>query len=115
MRGEVKAERYANSVWHVPIIKIILQSETYLGHMVQGRTYNSLPEGKKLCKRPKSEWVIVPNTHEPLIDEETFRIVQEMAEQCVLLTRSELVALIIWDIFPTSSGDWFFVRTAKNR
>lgn len=82
MRGEVKAERYANSVWHVPIIKIILQSETYLGHMVQGRTYNSLPEGKKLCKRPKSEWVIVPNTHEPLIDEETFRIVQEMAEQC---------------------------------
>lgn len=81
MRGEVKAERYANSIWHVPIIKIILQSETYLGHMVQGRTYNSLPEGRKLCKRPKSEWVVVPNTHEPLVDEDTFRIVQEMAEQ----------------------------------
>lgn len=90
MRGEVKAERYANSIWHVPIIKIILQSETYLGHMVQGRTYNSLPEGRKLCKRPKSEWVIVPNTHEPLIDEDTFRIVQEMAEQC-RTTHRELV------------------------
>ena len=82
MRGEVKAERYANSVWHVPVIKIILQSETYLGHMVQGRSYNSLSEGKKMCKRPKSEWVIVPNTHKPIIDEETFHIVQEMAEQC---------------------------------
>lgn len=82
MRGEVKAERYADSIWHVPVIKNILQSETYLGHMVQGRTYNSLSEGRKLCKRPKSEWVIVPNTHEPIIDEETFRIVQEIAEQC---------------------------------
>ena len=57
---------------------------------MQGRTYNSLPEGRKLCKRPKSEWVIVPNTHEPLIDEDTFRIVQEMAEQC-RTTHRELV------------------------
>ncbi len=82
LRGEVKAERYANAVWHVPTIKVILSSETYLGHMVQGRFYNNLSAGKRLCKRPKSEWIVVPNTHEPLIDGDTFRIVQVMAEEC---------------------------------
>lgn len=81
-RGEVKAERYANAVWHVPVIKVILSSEVYLGHMVQGRSYNILSEGKKMCKRPKSEWVVVPNTHEPLIDEDTFSVVRRMAEKC---------------------------------
>lgn len=81
-RGEVKAERYANAVWHVPVIKVILSSEAYLGHMVQGRSYNVLSEGKKMCKRPKSEWVVVPNTHEPLIDEVTYFTVKEMAEKC---------------------------------
>ena len=81
-RGEVKAERYANAVWHVPVIKVILSSEVYLGHMVQGRSYNILSAGKRMCKRPKSEWVVVPNTHEPIIDEETFSIVKEIAEKC---------------------------------
>lgn len=81
-RGEVKAERYANAVWHVPVIKVILSSEVYLGHMVQGRSYNILSAGKRMCKRPKSEWVVVPNTHEPIIDEDTFSVVKEIAEKC---------------------------------
>lgn len=81
-RGEIKAERFANAVWHVPVIKVILSSEVYLGHMVQGRSYNVLSEGKRMCKRPKSEWVVVPNTHEPLIDEGTFSVVRGMAEKC---------------------------------
>jgi len=81
-RGEVKAERFSCAVWHVPVIKLILSSEAYLGHMVQGRSYNILSQGKRMCKRPKSEWIVVPNTHEPIIDEDTFRIVQEMAEKC---------------------------------
>ncbi len=81
-RGEVKAERFANAIWHVAMIKKILLSEAYLGHMVQGRSFNILSEGKKLCRRPKSEWIVVHNTHEPLIDEDTFRVVQDMAEKC---------------------------------
>lgn len=80
MRGEIKAERFARSVWHVPTIKSILFSPMYLGHMVQGRRRNDIAAGKKDCPVPRSEWKIVPNTHEAIIDEETFRIVQEMRE-----------------------------------
>lgn len=82
MRGEIKAERFANSIWHVPTIKAILFSPMYLGNMVQGRRRNDIVAGKKDCRVPQSEWIIVPNTHEPIVDEETFRIVQEMREKC---------------------------------
>lgn len=82
MRGEIKAERFANSIWHVPTIKAILFSPMYLGHMVQGKRRNDIAAGKKDCRVPQSEWVIVPNTHEAIVDEETFRIVQEMRENC---------------------------------
>ena len=40
-----------------------------------------MSEGRKSCRVPKSEWVIVRNTHEPLVDEETFQAVQQMAEK----------------------------------
>ena len=47
--------------------------------MVQGRKRSGFSEGRKPYKVPESEWVIVHNTHEPLVDEETFRTVQRMA------------------------------------
>ncbi len=82
LKGEVKKERFATAQWHVPVIKRILRNRVYLGHMVQGRDSSGFPMNKKLIRLPESEWIVVPDTHEPLIDEETFRIVQEMDEMC---------------------------------
>lgn len=82
LKGEAKADRFATSVWHVAIIKKILFSEVYLGHMVQGRNRNDLSRGKKMCPVPKADWVIVRNTHEAIIDEETFQTVQKMGDDC---------------------------------
>ena len=49
--------------------------------MVQGRKRSGFTEGRKPYQAPESEWVIVRNTHEPLIDEETFLAVQTMAAE----------------------------------
>lgn len=81
LKGEVKTERYANTVWSVTAVKKILTDEVYLGHMVQGRRRSGFSEGRRPYKAPESEWMIVRNTHEPLIDEDAFRTVQRMAEQ----------------------------------
>ena len=82
MKGEIKSERLSHSVWHVPIVKKILQNEVYLGHMVQGRQKSVFPKEKRLRDVPKSEWIVVRGTHEPIIDESTFTKVQEMAAEC---------------------------------
>ena len=81
LKGTAKSERYANAIWNVCSVKNILTSEVYLGHMVQGRKRSRFFEGRKSYRVPKSEWVIVRNTHEPLVDEETFQAVQQMAEK----------------------------------
>jgi len=81
LKGDAKCERYANAVWQGRIIKQILCNEVYLGHLVQGRKRESFYEGKKQQVLPKSEWTIVRNTHEAIIDEATFETVQKMAEE----------------------------------
>ena len=81
LKGRSKSERYANTIWNVRAVKNILFSEVYLGHMVQGRKRSGFSEGRKTYRVPKSEWIIVRNTHEPLVDEETFQAVQQIAEK----------------------------------
>lgn len=82
LRGELKSKRFADSIWHVPIVKMILRNEVYLGHTIQGRRKNDLSAGRKCGPVSKDAWVIVRNTHEPLVDEESFRRVQEIGEAC---------------------------------
>ena len=78
--GLCKSETYANSIWKVMNVKNILQRQVYIGHMVQGVKRQSFHDGRKQYYRPESEWDIVENTHEPIIDEETFATVQNMAK-----------------------------------
>ena len=46
----------------------MLQNETYIGSMVQGRSVKISYKSKKCLKQDRKNWVIVENTHEPLID-----------------------------------------------
>lgn len=81
MKGDTKSERYSNVKWIQQTVKAMLTNEVYLGHMVQGRKRSGFSTGQKEQWMPKSEWVIVRNTHTPLIDEETFQAVQEIMEE----------------------------------
>ena len=78
LKGDAQSERYANTKWSIDGVKKILANEVYLGHLIQGRKRSAISEGQKQRFVPKSEWVIVRNTHAPLIDEETFCAVQQM-------------------------------------
>ena len=79
--GLIKTKKYNQSQWKPQVIKSILNNPVYLGHTVQGRKKSGLCQGQKQQHTQKSDWVIVENTHEPLIDEDTFRAVQAMSEQ----------------------------------
>ena len=67
LKGAAKCESYANSRWTIASVKKVLTAEVYLGHMVQGRKRSGFSEGKKPYYVPESEWVIVRDTHEPLV------------------------------------------------
>ena len=64
--------------WSDPRIREILLNEVYIGNMVQGRRKKINYKSKINIRLPENEWKIVENTHEPIIDKETFYKVHEM-------------------------------------
>lgn len=71
----LKNGRFAG-LWSSERISEMLQNETYIGNMVQGRQVKINYKSKKCLKQPPESWVVVENTHEPLVDRETFRQVR---------------------------------------
>lgn len=67
-------------LWSSERISEMLQNETYIGNMVQGRTVKISYKSKKCLKQERENWVVVEGTHEPLIDEESFRKVRLLVE-----------------------------------
>ena len=67
-------------LWSSERISDMLQNETYIGNMVQGRMVKISYKSKKCLRQPRENWVIVENTHEPIIDKETFRKVCMLVE-----------------------------------
>ena len=63
--------------WVGKNVKMILENQVYLGHMVSHKTQTKSFKNKKLVPVPKEDWITVRNTHEPIIDEETFELVQK--------------------------------------
>lgn len=65
-----------SGMWSSERISDMLQNETYIGNMVQGRSIKISYKSKKCLRQPRENWIIVTGTHEPLIDRETFDKVQ---------------------------------------
>ena len=71
-------------MWNDVSVTNILKNPTYTGDMVQGRIRSSGYKTQKRVRVPKEEWVVVPNTHEALVEKEVFeKIQQQMAERRV--------------------------------
>lgn len=63
-------------LWSSERISEMLQNETYIGNMVQGRSVKISYKSKKCLKQDPANWVVVEGTHEPLVDAESFRRVR---------------------------------------
>ena len=64
--------------WYPEVIRRILQNEMYIGNMVQCKKRKINYKLKKVIDTPKSEWIIVENTHKPIIEKDKFYAVQEI-------------------------------------
>ena len=64
--------------WTRETLSNILGREEYIGHTVNLRTRKKSYKDKRKVDNPKEAWLIFKNTHEAIIDQETFDIVQKM-------------------------------------
>jgi len=66
--------------WHDSTVARLLARVEYLGHTANFKTYRKSYKNKKQMHNDRSEWQIFENTHEPIIDQETFDIVQKIRD-----------------------------------
>lgn len=86
-KGIVRNEKFKDTKWAVSVVKKILTNEVLLGHTIQGQKKQSLAENKKQVIVPKEQWIIVKNTHQPIISQELFDEVQEILKERSQLTQ----------------------------
>lgn len=67
-------------IWRGSTIVHMLSRQEYLGHTVNFKTYRKSYKQKKQMKNDPSEWMVFENTHEAIIEEPVFEVVQKIRD-----------------------------------
>lgn len=66
--------------WHSDTVAGMLQNELYIGNTVNMKYSTKSYKDKRVVARPREECIIIEGSHEPLIDRETWDIVQQVRQ-----------------------------------
>ena len=78
-QGRDNGHRNANlKRWDHRTVASILERLEYCGHTVNFRTRRKSYKVKKTIRNPQEDWMIFENTHEPIITQQQFDLVQEL-------------------------------------
>ena len=90
--------------WPDKTLYDILTRQEYLGHTITAKTYKVSYKSKKTRKNAEDKRYFFPNTHEPLIDEETFALAQKRIATRHRPTKSEEIDLFSGLLFCGDCG-----------
>ncbi len=71
-----KYDEYDKLIWGESTIKNITTSEVYIGNMAQRKSFNNIYSKPKYID--KKDWIVVTNTHKPIIERGLWGKVQEV-------------------------------------
>ena len=92
-------------VWRGSTIVHMLSRQEYLGHTVNFKTYRKSYKQKKQMKNDPSEWMIFENTHEAIIEESVFEVVQRIRDGRRRLTPMGEMPLLSGMMFCADCGN----------
>ncbi len=67
-----------NPVWGAGMVLRILKNPVYIGVLEQGRVTTPSYKVKRLVQKPREEWAVIENNHEPIIDKFDFATAQRV-------------------------------------
>ncbi|WP_336046150.1 recombinase family protein [Solibacillus ferritrahens] len=73
-----KGNKNAGEFWHGSTVRQILTRKIYIGCFVGCKTSTLSPRNNKRRSNPESEWIVIENTHEALVSEADFNLVQQL-------------------------------------
>lgn len=78
--SQIAGKKNATVTWGGSTILTILTNPHYMGDMVQCRSTTKSVTNKNRNYRKPDEYIIVPNTHEPIIDKKDFEIAHQLLQ-----------------------------------
>ncbi len=75
--------RSNDGLWPDSSVRRILQNQMYIGNMVQGKNTTISYKIKQCRAIPKEDWIIVENTHEPIVSKEIFEKAQSLFNKSI--------------------------------
>ncbi len=66
--------------WSGTTVSNILAKPEYMGHTINFRSYKESYKDKHAIKRPPEEWTVFENTHEAIVDPETWKLAQRIRQ-----------------------------------
>jgi len=103
-----------NSEWSISSVNKILKNRMYTGDMVQNTQVKVSYKSEKKINLDKSHWIIVENTHEALVDKDTFNAIQNMPNRIPPVKTEREKRLFENLIYCKECGNYLTVAYRKN-
>ena len=100
--------------WGATTVSKILEKPEYCGHTVNFRTRMKSYKVHKIIYNPQEEWLIFENTHEPIITQQEFDLVQELRKNKRRPQRSEVVNPFAGMVYCADCGEKMYLSRRKN-
>lgn len=100
--------------WAARTVADILERIEYCGHTVNFRSTTRSFKDKTMIRRPKEEWKIFENTHEAIIDNETWALVQELRSHKRRPNRTGEISIFSGLLYCADCGEKLYYSVTNN-
>lgn len=100
--------------WVGATVSDILEKKDYLGHTVNFKTYKQSYKSKKKMHNPEEKQLVFENTHEAIIDTDTWARVQELRKNKRRPTRTGKTNMFSGIVRCADCGEKLYYCTSKN-
>ena len=71
-QAELNGKNYSKDPydWNLATVRKMLENQVYLGHTINGKKRKISFKSKRVILQPESKWIMVENTHEPIISQQ---------------------------------------------
>lgn len=101
--------------WNLATIYRMMENGVYLGHLISGKRRKASFKSKREVKQPEEKWIVVENTHEPIISQELWDEAHKKLESRKRTSKSGFVNIFAGLLKCDKCGYALGIANASNR
>jgi len=101
--------------WSSNTVSHILAKPEYIGHTVNFRSHKLSYKDKQSVMNPQEEWLIFENTHEAIVDQDTWNLVQEIRKTVRRTDNTDAPNPLTGLLFCADCGEKMYNHRGKSR